>query len=254
MSFPSPLLEPAKRLLIVFGIDVFVTLALFFLVLPDTSKLTAGFKMTRSAANGKEFSFEVGPLNKSYVYLQDISRYVRAAVLALEDAKFYEHQGLDIEEMGHAIESSWTRGRRLRGASTITQQLAKNLYLTHERSFKRKVLEAFITLKLETTLSKNKILELYLNSIEWGRGLIGIKQAAFYYFKKRPKDLSLKESVFLAAIIPNPSRFGRLQADQTPKRFVRRQMARALQSLFDQDLITLDQYQDALMQPLEMNP
>lgn len=242
-----------SRILFVFGVDAAIAGIVFFVVLPDTVGLAKGKKVMRTNAAGKEFEFAVGPINKNYVPLSDISRHLRAAVIALEDAKFYEHRGVDIEEVGNAF-GSYMRGRRLRGASTISQQLAKNLFLTHRRSFRRKIYEALITVKLEMTLSKNKLFELYLNSIEWGRGLLGIKQAAHYYFKKRPKDLSLKEAVFLAAIIPNPTRFGRVDDFQMPKRFVRLQMARALQTLFEQDLISLDQYRDALLQPLEISP
>lgn len=235
-------------------LDLAFFVVVYFAFLPNTARLASGTTIDRKLSGGKEVAFQLSPQGKSYVRLNEISRYLRASVLALEDAKFYEHRGFDLEEMLKALEATLQRGRRLRGASTISQQLVKNLYLTHERSFRRKFLEAMITIKLENTLSKNKIFEIYLNSIEWGRGLIGIKDASYYYFKKRPRDLSVKEAVFLASIIPNPSRFSKLDENQTPKRFVRKQMGKALQSLYYQGLITLDDFRDALFRPLELNP
>lgn len=240
-----------SRLFLAFLADVFCFCFIIYGLIPSPRVLEDGATIQRVSATGKIFPFDVGPKNKNYVRLPEISKFLRSSVLALEDAKFYDHRGIDYDEVLNAL-SSYQMGGRLRGASTISQQLVKNLYLTHERSFRRKFFEALITLRIECSLSKNKILEIYLNSIEWGRGLIGIKQAAFYYFKKRPKDLSLQESVFLAAIIPNPTRFGRLQEDQLPKQFVRRQMSRALQSLFESDQISIEQYQEALSHPIEL--
>ncbi len=238
----------------VWVLDVLFFVVVYFGLLPNTGRLASGDTIDRELSGGKEVEFRLDPQGKSYVRLNEVSRYLRASVLALEDAKFYEHRGFDVEEMIKALEATLQKGRRLRGASTISQQLVKNLYLTHERSFRRKFLEALITIKMENTLSKNKILEIYLNSIEWGRGLMGIKDASYYYFKKRPRDLSVKEAVFLAAIIPNPARFGRLDDNQTPRRFVRKQMGKALQSLYYQGLISLDDFRDALFRPLELNP
>jgi len=241
------------RICLTFIVDLAVIGLFFALTLPMPQTLANGSVIARRAANGKIFSYEVGPTNKNYVRLNNISRYLRASVIALEDARFYEHRGIDFEEVGNAV-NTFFKGGRLRGASTITQQLAKNLYLSPERTFRRKFWEAVIAINIEAQLPKNKILELYLNSIEWGRGLMGIRQASYFYFKKRPSDLSLQESVFLAAIIPNPSRFGRINPNELPRRFVRRQMSRALETLFDQNLITLDQYQEALTRPLEFRP
>jgi len=249
----TPFQALISRLFLTFLVDAICFSVLVFGLLPSPQKLRDGTVIQRTNATGKLFAFEVGPKNKNYVRLQDISKYLRSAVVALEDAKFYEHRGIDFDEILNALQS-YQHGGRLRGASTLSQQLVKNLYLTHERSFRRKFYEALITLKIENTLTKNKILEIYLNSIEWGRGLIGIKQASHYYFKKRPKDLTLQESIFLAAIIPNPTRFGRLQEDQLPKQFVRRQMARALQALFELDQISLEQFQEALNHPIELRP
>jgi len=122
----------------------------------------------------------------------------------------------------------------------------KNLYLSNDRSWFRKLKEALITIKLENTLSKSKILELYLNSIDWGKNLIGIGPASEYYFGVFPQELSPRQSTFLAAIIPNPSRFG----ERPDKLFVRRQSLRALEHLYRSEVISLAEFQQAIMERL----
>ena len=128
------------------------------------------------------------------------------AVLAAEDDRFYLHLGFDFEEIGKAIERS-QRGGRLRGASTITQQVAKNLFLWEGRSFVRKGAEAYLTLVLELCLSKDRILDLYLNLAEWGDGVFGAEMAARTHFRKSARNLSRIEAARLAAILPAPRRW-----------------------------------------------
>lgn len=135
-----------------------------------------------------------------------ISPHLRRAVLAAEDDRFYLHHGFDFEEIGKAIEAS-QRGGRLRGASTITQQVAKNLYLWEGRSFIRKGAEAYLTLVLELCLSKERILDLYLNLAEWGDGVFGAEMAARTHFRKSARNLTREEAARLAAILPAPRRW-----------------------------------------------
>lgn len=233
--------------------DIALTLGVWN-TLPNTGKLKSGIEVQRINQRGERFIFLAGPKNRKYVALSSTPKVLRYAILELEDDRFFQHNGFDFDEIWSALSSHLEYGRRLRGASTISQQLVKNLYLTPERTFKRKILEALITLKLEMTLTKNQILEIYLNSIDWGRGLFGIQEAAQFYFKKRPAELSLKESIFLAAIIPNPRRFATLDEEQTPKLFVRRQMTRALNGLFQSGLINVADYEQALAEPISINP
>jgi len=128
------------------------------------------------------------------------------AVVAAEDQKFSEHFGLDVESILSSIEDA-DNGGRLRGASTISQQLAKNLYLWPGRSFMRKGLEACLTVLLEAFLPKRRILEIYLNVVEFGPGVYGIGAASDYYFGKPPQALRDSEAALLAAVLPNPRRF-----------------------------------------------
>jgi len=133
-------------------------------------------------------------------------RHVRMAVLVSEDASFFSHAGVDWYEIRESVETNWEKGRIVRGGSTITQQLAKNLYLSTSRDPIRKLKELFITWILEATLSKKRILELYLNIIEWGHGVFGIEAAAQRYFHKPVSQLTRDEGARLAAVIPSPLR------------------------------------------------
>lgn len=136
----------------------------------------------------------------------EISNNLRRAVLASEDDRFYLHSGFDFEEIENALERA-KRGRRLRGASTITQQVAKNLFLWEGRSYVRKGLEAWFTVVLELCLSKDRILDLYLNLAEWGDGVFGAEMAARTHFRKAAKSLSRDEAARLAAVLPSPRKW-----------------------------------------------
>ena len=136
----------------------------------------------------------------------EISPHLRRAVLASEDDRFYLHWGFDLEEIQNALERA-RRGRRLRGASTITQQVAKNLFLWEGRSYVRKGYEAYLTLVLELCLSKDRILDLYLNLAEWGDGVFGAEMAARTHFRKAAKSLTRDEAARLAAVLPSPIRW-----------------------------------------------
>ena len=124
-----------------------------------------------------------------------------------EDAKFVGHEGFDWEAISKAIEKNEKKGRVVSGASTISQQLAKNLFLSGERSWVRKGQEAVITWMLETALSKRRILELYLNYAEWGEGVFGAEAAARYHFGSNAASLGAQQAAFLAAILPSPRRY-----------------------------------------------
>ena len=141
-----------------------------------------------------------------WVPLASVPKHVRKAVLIAEDARFYNHAGIDWHEVGESFETNWEEGRIVRGGSTITQQLAKNLYLSTSRDPIRKFKELLIAGMLEATLSKKRILELYINIIEWGRGVFGIEAAAQRYFHKSARQLTREEAARLAAVIPSPLR------------------------------------------------
>jgi monofunctional biosynthetic peptidoglycan transglycosylase len=133
-----------------------------------------------------------------------ISPSLKRAVIVAEDSAFWTHAGVDYEQLEQSMEVNWERGEFVRGASTITQQLAKNLYLSPSKNPIRKLRELFIARRLEAELTKQRILEIYLNVIEWGDGIYGAEAAARTYFHKAAGDLNAQESALLAAAIINP--------------------------------------------------
>ena len=149
----------------------------------------------------------------SYVWVpyDRISANLKRAMVAAEDAKFVDHEGFDWEGIELALEKNQKKGRVVAGGSTITQQLAKNLFLTPARSYWRKAEEAAITVMLEAMLPKRRILEIYLNVIEWGNGLFGAEAAARHYFVVSAAQLSAEQAARLAAMAPNPRFYERNQ-------------------------------------------
>ena len=145
-------------------------------------------------------------LEKQWVSLEEISPHLVRAVIASEDAKFCDHGGFDWEAVDYAVENLRSGGRRL-GASTISMQTAKNVFLWPDQNFLRKGLEAYLTLWIEFAWPKDRILEVYLNVAEWGPGIYGIEAAARHYYKVPARDLSRYQSSMLAAVLPSPRRW-----------------------------------------------
>ncbi len=146
-------------------------------------------------------------LRYQWVPYERISAHLKRAVVSAEDAKFLDHEGFDWEAIQKAMAKNEKRGRVVAGASTISQQLAKNLFLSGERSWARKGEEAVITWMLERVMSKRRILELYLNVAEWGDGVFGAEAAARYHFGLPAAALGPEQSAFLAVILPSPRRY-----------------------------------------------
>jgi monofunctional biosynthetic peptidoglycan transglycosylase len=152
----------------------------------------------------KDHPFVVGPRNPRWTPYGAIPSALRKAVVASEDAHFYSHDGVDYEAIRDAIRTDLEKGRFVRGGSTITQQLAKNLFLSREKTIVRKVKELVLARRMEDALSKQRILELYLNVVELGPMVYGIGHAAQYYFGKPPSALTVRECAFLASMLPGP--------------------------------------------------
>ena len=143
-------------------------------------------------------------LRTQWVPYERISPNLKRAIIAAEDSKFLAHEGFDFDAIQNAYQKNVKKGKLVAGGSTISQQLAKNLFLSSEKTPGRKIQEAIITLMLENVMSKRRILEIYLNVIEWGDGIYGAEAAAEHYFHKSAAALSANEAAFLAAMIPNP--------------------------------------------------
>ena len=146
-----------------------------------------------------------GSRSNEWANLEDISQYLIDAVVAVEDKNFYNHHGFDYPRIAKAMLTNIKKKAIVQGASTISQQYIKNLYLDFDKTWERKIEEAFLTLELEVHYSKDEILEGYLNTINYGQGNMGIVNAASYYFNKKPKDLTLEEAIILAGIPKNPA-------------------------------------------------
>jgi monofunctional glycosyltransferase len=149
-----------------------------------------------------------------WVGYERISGNLKRAVIAAEDAKFISHEGFDWQAISKAIERNEKQGKIVAGASTISQQLAKNLFLSGQRSWLRKGEEAAITWMLESSMSKRRILELYLNFAEWGEGIFGAEAAARYHFGINAAKLNSEQAAYLAAILPSPRKY--VAGRQTP--------------------------------------
>jgi monofunctional glycosyltransferase len=151
-------------------------------------------------------------LRYTWVPYAKISPHLKRAMIAAEDAKFVEHAGFDWDGIQTALDKNERRGRVVAGGSTITQQLAKNLFLSSDRSYWRKAQELVITYMIEALWDKRRILEVYLNVVEWGDAVFGAEAAARQYFGISASQLSAEQSARLAAYLPNPKRYGRIRS------------------------------------------
>ncbi|MBY0518318.1 MAG: transglycosylase domain-containing protein [Bacteriovoracaceae bacterium] len=158
---------------------------------------------------------------KYWVRLDQISQYAKWAIILSEDWGFYEHHGVDFDELKKAVDQSVREKRMVRGASTISQQVVKNVFLSSNRSIVRKVHEIILTQKMEEAVSKKRILETYFNIVELGPKVYGIKNASFYYFKKHPSALNPREAAFIAMLLPSPKRYSKSFRNRELSRFAR---------------------------------
>lgn len=204
------IISAALSLALLFGLLFWLTLPSVSWLKKENPKETA--MMGMRSAHAKQKGQRARRLWKR-VPLSRISPYLIQAVLIAEDDKFFEHEGFDWESMRKALDANIKKKRILRGGSTITQQLAKNLFLSSEQSLWRKLREAAIAWKLESELSKKRILELYLNVIDWGTGVYGAEAASRAYFYCPASALTLSQAIRLASILPNPHRFSALGTD-----------------------------------------
>ena len=181
-----------------------------------------------------------------YVELNNISDYVKNSIVSIEDKNFYNHKGFDYLRIAKAMLVNLKSKKLKEGASTISQQYIKNLYLTFDKTWERKIQEALLTLELETHYSKNEILEGYLNTIDFGAGNYGIKEASKYYFNKEPKDLSLAEASIIVGIPKNPSYYNPVTNYENAKD----RQKNVLISMVKNKYISKDEMNEAINEPL----
>lgn len=188
-----------KALLYFFAISVFSVIVFKFVPVPFTPLM--GTRALEQKFDGQEMT-----CSHNWVPIEEISPNLQKAVIASEDATFLTHYGFDFNAMSKAMESN-EKGKKLRGGSTISQQTAKNVFLWQGRSYLRKGLEAYFTVLIELIWGKERIMEVYLNSIEMGTGVYGAEAASKHWYGKSAKDLSKREAAGIAAILPNPRKF-----------------------------------------------
>ncbi len=170
----------------------------------DPERFRQPFAQLVLDAKGELAELMTGPGTPAWVPLSEISPYIETALVVCEDSRFFTHKGFDDKAIRDSIGDNLRAGRFVRGASTLSMQLAKNLYLGREKTLSRKLQEAVFTLLLEERLSKQDILELYLNVVEFGPGVYGIRNAAMYYFNAHPGELSLGQAMYFGSILPSP--------------------------------------------------
>ena len=180
----------------------------FYVSLPDVSTLKRKNPKSTALMELRDEEYKKNGLRADrrqvWVSYAGVSEHLKKAILISEDAAFFSHKGIDVNELKAALKKDWETLSFSRGGSTITMQLAKNLYLSPSKNPLRKLKELVIAYQLERALSKQRIFELYLNIVEWGRNVYGAEAAARYYFGKSAVDLDAAEAATLAAMLPNP--------------------------------------------------
>ncbi|MDP2105541.1 MAG: monofunctional biosynthetic peptidoglycan transglycosylase, partial [Desulfobulbaceae bacterium] len=201
---PSPWLRPWRIITIIFILIVIYQLWIFAHIWWWKTANPSASAFMRDRLSAMQTISPNAKLHHQWAPYAKISKHLRRAIIASEDAKFVDHEGFDWEGIQYAYEKNIKNGKIVAGGSTISQQLAKNLFLSTRRTPWRKLEEAAITLMLEATLDKRRIFEIYLNVIEWGNGVFGAEAAAQHYFHTSASNLSVSQAARLAAMIPNP--------------------------------------------------
>jgi penicillin-binding protein 1A len=221
---------------------------------PAVARLRGDFVHEAERTGGGRSVLDVSPTSPDYIPLAEVPPLFLRTLLLAEDAGFYGHRGLDLGELPSAVLTNWARGQAARGASTITQQLAKNLFLTREKRMGRKLHELSLALLLEAALTKERILEIYLNVIEWGPGLHGLRPAARRYFHREPGELTPRQMAFLVALIPGPVKYQRSFARGTLSPGFRPLVDDLLAKVHSVQGLTDEEYQAALAEELAVDP
>ena len=213
---------------------------------PGIVRLRRDFVFGADEGAGPHRPINVSPASADFIALADVPPLFVRTLLLAEDSSFYGHRGIDLRELPGALLTNWSRGGAARGASTITQQLAKNLFLSRDKQIGRKLQELAITFLLESALGKDRILEIYLNIIEWGPDLRGLRPAARRYFGREPRELTPAEMAFLVSIIPGPIKYQHSFARGTPGPGLRSLIDDLLAKLRSVDAISEEEYWRAL--------
>ncbi len=228
-----------KKVMLLSIVLIFIVSAYIWVQIPSDTEIK-GCLITSM------FEVDLCPQNKNYVPLRNISNYLQRTIILTEDSAFYTHHGFDSEGIEHCLEKMKEKGHIVCGGSTISQQLAKNMFLSKNKNFVRKGIEALITVKLENTLNKKEILEKYLNVVQFGKNIYGIKPAAAFYFKKSATDLDPVESAFLAMILPNPEKYSQSYFRKDLTKFARQRLSQIINNMYKYKSLNEEQYVSSL--------
>jgi monofunctional glycosyltransferase len=238
--------------IVIVAILIVAGTAVYYSFFPDIGKLKKSNPRKTAFMESKEQEWKSKgtrvKVQKKWVRFSKISPFVVKAVLIAEDDKFWRHKGFDFDAIEKAIEKDIQAGSFKVGGSTISQQLIKNLYLSSSKNPVRKIVEAYLTFRMEHTLTKRRILELYLNVVEWGEGIYGIEAASLHYFGKPSSLVTAAEAARLAAVLPNPIRF----TVNGNSRFVQRR-ADLIYRIMVKRGIVVEDYEEALKDPESQN-
>jgi monofunctional glycosyltransferase len=200
----------------------------------------------KSCLTTKMYSVRLCATDADYAKIRAISPHLKNAILVSEDASFYDHKGIDWYEMQESFIKNWQTKQYARGGSTITQQLAKNVYLTSEKTLLRKAREILIAFQIEESYSKDEIFERYLNVVEFGENLFGVTKASRYYFKKSPSEITPSEAAFLAFLLPSPKKYSASFHKKQLTPFARSQMQEIVRRLLRFKRISQEEHDQAL--------
>ena len=187
---------------------------------------------------------------KNWTSLPSVSQSAWAAIVISEDWAFFQHKGYDPTQISKAIQEDLQKGKFARGASTITQQVVKNVFLEKDKNLWRKFKEIHLAVEMERTLGKRKILEIYLNIAEWGHGIYGIRRAADFYFGKSPEQLTAKEGAFLAMLLPSPKKYNQSFRIKELTPFAKTQIQSILEKMVQAHRLSAEEFHRELSEPL----
>ncbi len=230
------------------GVSAFI----YITTLPDLEDLTPSPIIQTSkvySIDGKLLTEFHAEENREIVSFSEMSEHIKKAIVAVEDKRFYDHEGVDYIRILGALIADIRTGELAQGGSTITQQYVKNIYFSPEKTLSRKIKEAAIAIQLERHYTKDKIIEMYLNTIYFGAGTYGIEKAAQTYFGVQAKDLTLPQSALLAGLVRSPENYSPFNNIENAEN--RRNLVLSL--MYEQDLIEKDEYLNALTAPIEIN-
>jgi membrane peptidoglycan carboxypeptidase len=220
----------------------------------DPKRLEGSFEHEIEVAPDKWDTIKIGPDSQNFVAIEEVSPHLLNSLMTTEDSSFYRHRGFITKEFRTALVKNLKAGYFKYGASSITMQLVKNVLLHREKTLSRKFQELFLTWYIETKLEKDRLFEIYVNAIEYGPGLYGIKPAAYQYFGKPPSELNPREAAFFSSILPAPKRRYKQFCQDKLSGWTLNKIDRILQLMLKRERLSEEDYQTALATPLVFQP